>query len=67
MTHAQRRAYEGIFYPFWEKIFDEMPDEVMASTVALLKNPGTRSIVNDLIEDYHRYREGDGLIFDKEL
>lgn len=67
MTHEQRRSYERIFYPFWEKIFDIMPDEVLASTVALMNNPDSRNVLNELAEEYHRWREGDGLIFEKEL
>jgi hypothetical protein len=49
---------------YWANIIDNMPDDVLAATVSMIK---TRDIlINDWIRDEHDYRQGMSIILDED-
>ena len=49
---------------YWANIIDNMPDDVLAVTVSMIK---TRDIlINDWIRDEHDYRQGMAIIMDED-
>jgi hypothetical protein len=49
---------------YWANIIDNMPDDVLAATVSMIK---TRDIlINDWIRDEHDYRQGMAIIMDED-
>ena len=53
MTVAEIHAHEEIFYKFWERLIDEMPDDVLESTMLMIKNCNE---LNKLVKQEHGYR-----------
>ncbi len=48
---------------YWANIIDNMPDDVLAATVSMIK---TRDIlINDWIRDEHDYRQDMAIIMDE--
>lgn len=37
MTATEIDKHDKTFYAFWEKVFDEMPDDVLESTIVMIK------------------------------
>ena len=44
---------KDIFYNFWEKLIDEMPDDVLESTLMMIKK---HNELNKLVKQEHGYR-----------
>lgn len=53
MTVIELTEHDRKFYAFWEKIFDEMPDDVLESTLVMIKE---FNALNDLAEEEQAYR-----------
>ena len=53
MTIAEQEKHDKIFYAFWEDIFDNMSDEVLESTMFMIKK---FNALNDLAKEEHCYR-----------
>lgn len=63
MTVSEFDKHSQVFYSFWEKFVDTIPDDVLESTIFMTKNCNS---LNELIEEEHGYRCGDGICFEKE-
>lgn len=53
MTIKDIDKHDKVFYAFWEKIFDEMPDDVLESTIVMIKE---FNALNDLAKEERGYR-----------
>lgn len=53
MTVAEIHTHEEIFYKFWENLIQGMPDDVLESTMLMIKNCNE---LNELIKQEHGYR-----------
>ena len=53
MTIAEIDNHDKVFYAFWEKVFDEMPDDVLESTLVMIKE---FNALNQLAKEEHGYR-----------
>lgn len=53
MTITEIDKHDKVFYAFWEKIFDEMPDDVLESTMVMIKE---FNALNDLAKEERGYR-----------
>ena len=53
MTIDEQAKHDKVFYAFWEKIFDEMPDDVLESTIVMIKE---FNALNQLAKEEHGYR-----------
>jgi hypothetical protein len=53
MTITEIDKHDKVFYAFWEKIFDEMPDDVLESTLVMIKEFNS---LNQLAKEEHGYR-----------
>jgi hypothetical protein len=53
MTTTEIDKHDKVFYSFWEKIFDEMPDDVLESTIVMMKK---FNALNELAKEEHGYR-----------
>lgn len=53
MTDYEIAKHDKVFYSFWEKIFDEMPDDVLESTIVMMKK---FNALNKLAKEEHGYR-----------
>jgi hypothetical protein len=56
MTVAEIHTHEERFYKFWEKLIEGMPDDVLESTMLMIKNCNE---LNELIKQEHGYRNAD--------
>lgn len=56
--------HSQVFYSFWEKFVDSIPDDVLESTIFMIKNSNS---LNELIKEEHGYRNCDELYIEKEL
>jgi len=56
MTVAEIDTHEEIFYKFWESLIERMPDDVLESTMLMIKNYNE---LNELIKQEHGYRNAD--------
>jgi hypothetical protein len=54
MTITEIDNHDKVFYAFWEKIFDEMPDNVLESTLVMIKE---FNALNQLAKEEHGYRK----------
>ena len=53
MTVNEIEAHEKIFYKFWERLIEGMPDDVLESTMIMIKNYNE---LNQLVKQEHDYR-----------
>ena len=53
MTNAEQEKHDKVFYAFWEDIFDNMSDEVLESTIFMIKK---FNALNALAKEEHDYR-----------
>jgi len=53
MTATEIDKHDKVFYKFWEKVFDEMPEDVLDSTLVMIKE---FNALNKLAKEEHGYR-----------
>ena len=53
MTVNEIEAHEEIFYKFWERLIEGMPDDVLESTMIMIENYNE---LNQLVKQEHDYR-----------
>jgi hypothetical protein len=53
MTNEELANHDRKFYAYWERIFDSMPDDIVESTVVMIKK---FNALNQLAKEEHGYR-----------
>ena len=53
MTENEIEAHGEIFYKFWERLIEGMPDDVLESTMIMINNYNE---LNSLVMQEHGYR-----------
>lgn len=53
MTVNEIDTHAEIFYKFWERLIEGMPDDVLESTMLMIKNCNE---LNNLVKQEHGYR-----------
>lgn len=53
MTTIELAEHDRKFYAYWEKIFDAMPDDIVESTVVMIKK---FNALNELAKEEQAYR-----------
>lgn len=53
MTAIELTEHDRKFYAYWERIFDSMPDDIVESTVVMIKK---FNALNELAKEEQAYR-----------
>lgn len=62
MTDTELEQVEKVFYGFWEKVLNEMPDDAMEATMTMIKK---FNALNDLVREYHTYRNDPDFLYNE--
>lgn len=64
MIVSEFNKHSQVFYSFWEKFVDGIPDDVLESTIFMIKSSNA---LNELIKEEYGYRNCNELYIEKEL
>ena len=54
MTVGELDKHDKVFYNFWEKVFQDIPDDVLESTLVMIKEFNS---LNEIAKEEHGYRK----------